>query len=285
NGFPLTPWNDLINKDEVWINYFGTPYDENENSFVGDRKFIVFHGGSISERPTPDFPLPRSYSILILTEGLEKVSFLGMEVDKAKRFLEQNPKRKLKMRVYWRPIYAKRFDDVVFHSVKYIPKANEFYTYATLNNHTFGRITKVEIFTEKDELVRVFSNGEEGIKQIHTIELPEKEAQVTAQQITEKTVPQQVVTTYEPPPYSGEVYAAKLSQTFHHPDCPEISGLEKKDLVSFSSANDAIQAGGIACQTCKPLAEEPATEETPKGPFEGVMDAIGDLFGGSKHEQ
>jgi Holliday junction resolvasome RuvABC DNA-binding subunit len=91
--------------------------------------------------------------------------------------------------------------------------------------------------------------------------------------------------TYKTEPCIGVVYSHKDSRTFHCPECPEIRGTDKKDLISFSSAQDASGAGGIPCDTCKPLSEdtkrknkkEPSTE-----PFDGFIEGVKEIFGGKR---
>ncbi len=198
---------------------------------------------------------------IVLPENFERFSFLKMHIDKTKEFLEENPDREVKMKVYWKPMYSQKFYgmDVV------------------------GKITRVEIYSGKDELIKVLSEGEEVTKQMDIIELPESGAEQTVARWPWEQKGD--VATHTPQSYTGKVYASKGSRTFHRPDCTEIGNINESELISFSSPQKALEAGGIPCDTCKPKSEvtERKTKKEPsKEPFEELIEGLKGIFGGKR---
>jgi methylphosphotriester-DNA--protein-cysteine methyltransferase len=45
---------------------------------------------------------------------------------------------------------------------------------------------------------------------------------------------------------------SKNSDKYHHPDCKWAEKISPKNLVTFKSAQEALEAGYVPCKVCKP---------------------------------
>jgi len=52
--------------------------------------------------------------------------------------------------------------------------------------------------------------------------------------------------------FAAEFWASKGSNKYHYPECKWAQKINKKNLIKFSSPEDAIKAGYTPCKVCKP---------------------------------
>ena len=53
-------------------------------------------------------------------------------------------------------------------------------------------------------------------------------------------------------PLSAEYWASKESTKYHYPTCKWAQKISPKNLVKFSSPEQATKAGYVPCKVCKP---------------------------------
>lgn len=52
--------------------------------------------------------------------------------------------------------------------------------------------------------------------------------------------------------FSAEYWGSKNSNKYHYPTCKWAQKISPKNLVKFSSPEEAVKAGYVACKVCKP---------------------------------
>jgi methylphosphotriester-DNA--protein-cysteine methyltransferase len=50
----------------------------------------------------------------------------------------------------------------------------------------------------------------------------------------------------------GKYVAASYSDRFHRADCKIVNKIDKEDIVTFSTPEEAIAAGFVPCKKCNP---------------------------------